>query len=32
MDDVVLVADAGRMQDVRKVVDHLEQAGILQSI
>ena len=31
MDDAVLVADASRMQDVRDVVDHLEQAGISQA-
>ena len=31
MDDAVLVADAGRMQDVRDVVDHLEQAGFSQA-
>ena len=31
MDDAVLVADAGRMQNVRDVVDHLEQAGIPQA-
>ena len=31
MDDAVLVADAGRMQDVRDVVDHLEQAGASQA-
>ena len=31
MDDAVLVADAARMQDVRDVVDHLEQAGISQA-
>ena len=31
MDDAVLVADASRMQDVRDVVDHLEQASILQA-
>ena len=31
MDDAVLVADANRMQDVRDVVDHLEQAGISQA-
>ena len=31
MDDAVLVADAGRMQDVRDVVEHLEQAGISQA-
>ena len=31
MDDAVLVADANRMQDVRDVVDHLEQAGVSQA-
>jgi len=31
MEDAVLVADAGRIQDVRDVVDHLEQAGISQA-
>ena len=31
MDDAVLVADAGRMQDVRDVVDHLEKAGVSQA-
>jgi mannose-1-phosphate guanylyltransferase/mannose-6-phosphate isomerase len=31
MDDAVLVADAGRMQDVRDVVEHLETAGISQA-
>ena len=31
MDDAVLVADASRMQDVRDVVEHLEQAGIQQA-
>ena len=31
MDDAVLVADAGRMQDVRDVVNHLEQAGVSQA-
>ena len=31
MDDAVLVADAGRMQDVRGVVEHLEQAGVSQA-
>ena len=31
MDDAVLVADAGRLQDVRDVVDHLEKAGISQA-
>ena len=31
MDDAVLVADASRMQDVRDVVDSLEQAGISQA-
>jgi len=31
MEDAVLVADAGRMQDVRDVVDHLEKAGISQA-
>ena len=31
MDDAVLVADAGRMQDVRDVVEYLEQAGISQA-
>ena len=31
MDDAVLVADSSRMQDVRDVVDHLEQAGISQA-
>ncbi len=30
-DDAVLVADSGRMQDVRKVVDHLERAGVSQA-
>ena len=31
MDDAVLVADAGRMQDVRDVVDNLEKAGVSQA-
>lgn len=31
MDDAVLVADAGRMQNVREVVDNLEAAGISQA-
>ena len=31
MDDAVLVADAARMQDVRDVVEHLEQSGISQA-
>jgi mannose-1-phosphate guanylyltransferase/mannose-1-phosphate guanylyltransferase/mannose-6-phosphate isomerase len=31
MDDAVLVADAGCLQDVRNVVDHLEQAGVPQA-
>ena len=31
MDDAVLVADAGRMQDVRDVVDTLERAGVSQA-
>ena len=31
MNDAVLVADAGRMQDVRAVVENLEQAGISQA-
>ncbi len=31
MDDAVLVADAGRMQDVRDVVEHLEKAGVTQA-
>ena len=31
MDDAVLVADASRMQDVRDVVDHLEQTGASQA-
>ena len=31
MNDAVLVADASRMQDVRNVVDHLEQAGVSQA-
>jgi len=31
MDDAVLVADAGCMQDVRDVVDHLETSGISQA-
>ena len=31
MDDAVLVANAGCMQDVRDVVEHLEQAGIMQA-
>ena len=31
MDDAVLVADAGRMQHVRDVVDYLEQAGVSQA-
>ena len=30
-DDAVLVADASRLQDVRDVVEHLEQAGISQA-
>ena len=31
MEDAVLVADAGRMQDVRDVVDHLDKAGVSQA-
>jgi mannose-1-phosphate guanylyltransferase/mannose-1-phosphate guanylyltransferase/mannose-6-phosphate isomerase len=31
MEDAVLVADAGRMQDVRDVVDHLKKAGVSQA-
>jgi len=31
MEDAVLVADAGRMQDVRDVVEHLEKAGVSQA-
>ena len=31
MDDAVLVADAGRMQDVTDVVSNLEQAGVSQA-
>ena len=31
MSDAVLVADASRIQDVRDVVDHLEQAGVSQA-
>ena len=31
MDDAVLVADASRMQDIRDVVDHLEQTSVSQA-